>query len=278
MWRRLFYVIILIVLTCALSWFVIQPSHDREWRADHSRLPAITETDGIYTINHLRNWTYGTGDFATSTEWLNVTLDPAELERVWLIMEPFGNNPAIAHTMLSFEFTDGNGYVVSVEARREVGEGYRALLAALVPTYEYLYVWSTERDMFGKSQYFTGDQLYMYPLDLTPRQAAALLTAFATDTMALEAHPRWYHTLLANCTNVLVRVINGLQPGILPWDIAWLLPGYADTYLYEEGWLAVNQPFAEAEDAAHLSPHIDELYRYTDPATFSKQLRQRLSY
>ena len=258
-------------------WFILEPSHQRAWRADHSRLPLVTVTEATtYKIENVRNWTYGTDEFATTTEWLAAELLPAELVQVWLIMEPFGNNPAIAHTMLSFEFQDGSAYVVSMEARREEGEIYRPLRAALIPTYEYMFVWSTERDMLGNSQYFTGDELFLYPLSLTDEEGQLLLETFLKETISLQQQPRWYHTVFANCTNVLVRAINTRWPGTIPLDLSWFLPGYADSFLHREGWLAVDADFVTAERAAHISPYIDELYSLTDPVAFSVALRGRL--
>lgn len=188
-------------------------------------------------------------------------------------MEPFSDNAAIAHTMLSFEFADGAAYVTSVEARREVGEAYQALRAALLPTHEYLWVWASERDMYANSTWYTGDDLYLYPLALTPAEARAILREVLADTASVAAQPRWYHTLAANCTNVLARTVNRTRADAVPLNIAWLLPGYADSFLHELGYIAPGRPFETAERAAHITPLIPAAYTEEDLAAFSRRLR-----
>lgn len=266
--------LLLFTLGLAAIWGLSTPSHDRVWRADYDRAAQVTTLpDGRVRLDNLRNWSYAPAGTPASRDWMSVEIDPAALIRVWFLMEPFGNHAAIAHTMLSFEFADGNAYVASVEARREVGEGYSAIRAALLPTYEYLWVWATERDTFGNSAWFTDDQLYLYAVDVTPEEARAILRVVLEDTAEIARQPRWYHTLSENCTNVLARTVNQTRPDAVPWDISWILPGYADSFLYDLGYIGNGRDFAAAERAAHVTPLIPQAYAETDPAAFSRRLR-----
>lgn len=101
-----------------------------------------------------------------------------------------------------------------------------------------------------------------------------MLRRVLADTARVEDKPRWYNTLLANCTNVLARAVNaGGGPRGLPWDISWVLPGYADSFLAREGYIAAPEGFAAAERAAHITPLIPAAYEQSDPAAFSRRLR-----
>ncbi|SIO23484.1 protein of unknown function [Rhodovulum sp. ES.010] len=260
------------VLTAA--WGLAAPSHDRAWPPVYERVATVAHTPHGVRLGNVRNWSYAPDGTPAARDWITARLDEDDLVRVWFLMEPFSDNPAIAHTMLAFEFAGGAAYVASVEARRETGESYSALRGALWPAYEYLWVWSTERDAYANSTWYTEDQLYLYPLDLPPEDARAVLRRVLADTARVEDKPRWYNTLLANCTNVLARAVNaGGGPRGLPWDISWVLPGYADSFLAREGYIAAPEGFAAAERAAHITPLIPAAYEQSDPAAFSRRLR-----
>lgn len=255
-------------------WTLSAPSHDRDWMPIHGRVATVAPAGSAVRLGNVRNWSYAPDGTPTGTDWIDVEIDENALVRVWFVMEPFSDNPAIAHTMLSFEFADGAAHVASVEARREVGERYSAIRGALWPSFEYLWVWATERDAYANSTWFTDDRLYLYALDLPPEDARAVLRRVLADTARLAEEPRWYNTLLSNCTNVLARAVNaGGGPRTLAWDISWVLPGYADSFLVDRGYIAAPDGFAAAEAAALITPLIPAAYAETDPAAFARRLR-----
>lgn len=265
-----------IAMTLYLPWQVLLPRHDRDWRADHSRLPLVSAGDGTAVIRNIRNWDYAPDGSVAREAWINATLVSDELEQAYFVVEPFTGSDAIAHTMLSFRFRDGKTYVASVEARREEGEAYNAPLAAVLPVFEYFFVWTTERDMFGNSEFWAGDQLYMYPLSIPIEQQRAVLEAMLRESEELVRHPRWYNTLFSNCTNVLARAVNRTRRGSVPFSKAWVLTGYADDFLYEQGMLADMGGFEATQERAFISPLVRELYGIKDPAAFSVALRERM--
>jgi len=260
-------------LALAVVWVLLPASHDRDWREDYSRLPTVTFAEGSFTVANVRNWSYSLSGEAVSQEWRDVTIRKEDVATLFFVLEPFGDSAGIAHTMLAVTLQDGSGYVMSIEARREVGEDYHALQAALWPTYEYLFVWATERDMYGNSQYFANDDLYRYELDLNQDQVWVVVEAIARETQAVAEAPRWYNTLLANCTNVLARTLNRRTDARLSWDIARILPGYSAAYLYEAGLLAGDGELAELSETAYITPLIDQAYVATDPTDFSRSLQ-----
>ncbi|MGR3514868.1 MAG: lipoprotein N-acyltransferase Lnb domain-containing protein [Paracoccaceae bacterium] len=265
---------LLVVLAAGLwlNWQIATPSHDRNWQTLYARQPTVEQNGDLYEVTQVRNWTYG--EAGETQEWMTVTLDPDQLTRVYFIEEPFGDIRAIAHTMLAFEFADGSAYVASVEARREVGEGFGGLKAGILPMHEYLVYWTTERDMYGNSTFFTGDDLYLFPLDLPPEAAKAVLLGMLAETETLETTPRWYNTFFSNCTNVLARAVNSVAEAAVPWDLAWYLPGYAAEFLYDQGVIAGEGSFAEVRAASHLTPRVAPAYDITDPVAFSRAIRE----
>ncbi|WP_425101647.1 DUF4105 domain-containing protein [Tropicibacter sp. S64] len=267
----------LAVLGLLANWQLHTPSHDRVWRADFSRLPEVTEQGDRYAIANVRNWDYARDGSVNAEEWITAEIDPSKLVQAWFMVEPFDVNPAIAHTMMAFTFEDGGGYVASVEARREEGEVYDAPKAAILPVFEYMVVWATERDMYFNSAFWAGDQLYRYPLTIPLDQQKAVLRGIIAKTAEVQAEPQWYNTLFANCTNVLARVVNDLRPGSVPVDKAWVLTGYSDDFLYDEKMIPTNASFAEVEKRAHVTPDIVALGDVQGALAFSRALKARLA-
>lgn len=257
-----------------LNWRLATPSHDRNWQADYARLPGVEQTARGYRLSNIRNWSYAANGEVTVKEWLSRDIDPNDLVQAYFLVEPFGSIDEIAHTMLGFRLADGEVLVASIEARREVGEVYKPLKSALLPVFEYIFVWTTERDMFGNTEFLAGNQLYLYPLAIPLGQQQAVLAVMLEETARIEQQPRFYNTLFSNCTNVLARTVNRISPGAVPFDISWFLPGLADDFLFREGILQATGSFEETVAAAHVSPFIFGAYDITDPAAFSARIRE----
>lgn len=273
--RFLLSVPLVVIGGLGLIWGLTPASHERNWRADYSRLPSVAEHDGLYRLTSIRNWDYAEDGTVTREAWIEAEIDPDALAQAYFLVEPFGGVDAIAHTMLGFTFVDGSAYVASIEARREVGEAYSAVKAAVFPIFEYIFVWTTERDMFGNSEFMAGDALYRYALDIPLEQQKAVLRAMLAETADIEAQPRWYNTLFSNCTNVLARTVNKIAPDAVPLNKAWFLTGYADEFLYEQGVISNARSFEDTSAAAHISPLIRELYGIADPIAFSRAFDAR---
>jgi hypothetical protein len=86
----------------------------------------------------------------------------------------------------------------------------------------------------------------------------------------LHDQPEFYDTLRNNCTTNIVRHINTLAPGRIPYDYRVLLPGYADSLAYELGLIDNSLPFADVRRRARVS---DRILEYKNDARFSARIR-----
>ena len=89
--------------------------------------------------------------------------DLAQLERLDFFVEPFSGWRGLAHTFLSFGFSDGRQLGISVEVRRERGQEFN-LLGGLTRQFELMYVVATERDLVGLRAVHRGNPVYLYPI------------------------------------------------------------------------------------------------------------------
>ena len=93
-----------------------------------------------------------------------------------------------------------------------------------------------ERDVVKVRSTDRGEDVRIYRLDMQPQTAIGLLREYVALSQALDAEPRWYHTLTANCTTVIFGMARRLDPGIsLDWRI--LLPGALPSYLQDHAFL-----------------------------------------
>ncbi len=261
----------LVVAGLWTNWQLSTPRQDRDWQPLYATLPTV-EGAAVYQLTNVRNWVYR-DDKTTIPGWLDVTLDPGELVNIYLLVKPFGTMRAVAHTMLAFEFSDGAGYVASVEARREVGEDYGGLKAGVFPLHEYMIVWATERDMYLNNTVLGRHELYAYRLELTVAAKQAVLTSILDETRALQDQPRFYNTFLSNCTNVLARAVNKVLPDAVPWSIAWHLPGYAPDFLHRKGLIDAPNGMDALRDQSRITHVVESLTSVDDPVAFATAFR-----
>jgi hypothetical protein len=90
----------------------------RDWENQDSRLPSITWSGDIISVENIRNhnWTSAT-EFIPG--YYNDSFNLADIERVYYIITPFSDKDGPAHTMLSFSFSGGQNIVISAELRKE---------------------------------------------------------------------------------------------------------------------------------------------------------------
>ena len=85
------------------------------------------------------------------------------------ILVPFSNQPDLAHTMMSFGTRDGEYLVVSVEARRRLGQSF-GLIKGFFGAFQLMCVIADERDAIGQRVECRGDDVFLYPSSATPEQ------------------------------------------------------------------------------------------------------------
>jgi len=229
------------------------PRNDRAWSEEFARTAsAVVQPHGVVVLNNVRDFTYGEGKIRSRAWLAQVPLRPADVRRIWYVQEPFGSSKAVAHVFISFEFRDGSAYSVSAEARMQHGEHF-SIPRGMLNQYELTYSWGTERDFLTRRILYLKHPVYMYPMKVTPKQAGAVFLAMVAKTNELAAEPRFYNTLTDNCASSLARTVDKFAPGAVPFDIAWVLPGYSDDFLARTGYLAVPGPFEQTRGKYQLA-------------------------
>lgn len=226
----------LLVLMVALR----QPQLHRNWDPDVAVIAGVRQgPGGAVEMTNLRDWTYS-ADTVTSREYFNASLDPADIVDVWLYRQQLDRWGLVAHTFVVFEFPESYGrsrYLgLSVETRRELGEQY-SLIGGMMRKFELAHIWATERDLVERRVRYLGYSLERYRFAMPEEYKAAVFEKFVAETQSLAVRPRWYNTVRSNCTNSLVRYVNDIRPGAVPWDMSFVFTGRIHAHLLSLGYL-----------------------------------------
>ncbi len=251
-------------------WLSLKPSNHRAWQPDVAQT-AWAEVNGTkVTIHNFRNCDYR-AEFDYTCRWETRTFDISAIHGLDLFLTYWGS-PWIAHPIVSFSFADGTHVAMSVETRKEVGETYSAL-RGFFRNYELIYTISDERDLVRlRSNYRTGEEVYLYRTRATPRLAQAVFLAYVRKLNSLHDKPEWYNALTDNCTNNIAAHVREADPDVIPrWDWRLFLNGKSDELLYRHGYLAGDLPFAELKQRAHINPVARTV---NDAPDFSTRIRE----
>jgi len=247
-------------------------SNDRDWTSDFSRQPEARFDGSLVHIANVRNVDYASVTDMTP-HWEDRSYDLNRLQSVWFVVEPFSSIRGPAHTFLSFGFGEGDSaqYVgISVEARKEKGEGYNPF-TALFRTLELTYVVGDERDLIRLRSNYRRDSVFLYRANTTPERARALFVSMLERANALRTQPEFYNTLTNTCTTNIVRHVDTLVPGRVPrWSYKVLLPAFADKLAYDLSLIDTSRSFEEVRRAAFINPVAQAANE--DPA-FSRRIR-----
>ncbi len=236
------------------------------------RLPKADINGREIFLHNIRNIQYLTeNDYIVDYYDRKFTVD--DIRSVDFIMVPFQGLETIAHTMLSFGLKDGTYVAVSVEVRMEKGETYSTSMG-MSHQFEITYVVADERDVIRLRTRHRDAEVYIYPSSATPEAAQELFLDMMRRVNELNRKPEFYDTLTNNCTTNLVRHINRVFPGRVPFAWQVILSGHSDEYAYKLGLLDKQIPFDKLKAAAHVN---DLAEKYYDAPDFSQKIRSRLN-
>lgn len=252
-------------------------SNHRDWAPDQAVLPTAQIDGDQLTIRNLRYCkNLAPGEYVVDHE--DRRYDLAKLRGVDFITMPFGPVPALAHTMVSFEFAGDTPdaspehLAVSVEVRKEKGEETFNPLLGMAQQYEIMYVVADERDLLHRQAVVHNGPTYVYRTVATPEASRALLLDMLERANELAEEPEFYDLLTNNCTTNIARHINRIKPNRLVYDVGVLLPGYSDRKAYAEGLLAGVGSFEALKAAALINTRAAAAVASGEP--FSAAIRR----
>ena len=226
-------------------WSTIKPSNERDWRPEVTKLAYATVNGDLVTVHNIRNFDYRTEtDFTPA--YYDRTYDLKKLDSGDLVAV-YWMGPAIAHLFLSFGFGEDH-LAISIEARKEKGEGYSSA-KGFFRQYELYYVVADERDVLRVRTNYRKDppeDVYVYPVRVPRENIRRIFLEYMRRLNDLREHPEFYNTLTTNCTTAILMNTR-VNPDSVPFSWKVLLSGYAPEYAYESGRMDRSLPFEELQ-------------------------------
>jgi hypothetical protein len=242
------------------------PRTDRDWYPYLSIDPDVTLTESRFSVGPVSDWSYAGPEVAAET-YIDASYRFDELRNVWFMLEPQPGSQLAAHTLLLFEFEGDRLLGVTIEARREEGEEYSAF-RGLFNAFELSYIWASARDLLTRRAVMLDHEVFLYPVDITDEQEQALLRNLLVRTESLETTPRYYNTILSNCTNELAKAAG------FNWAPAYVLTGRSDEYLFRRG-IIPGASFDQAHARSDMTDFVQAL-NVTPAAVFDSALLAEL--
>lgn len=255
-------------------WSRLEPSNQRDWQPDVAVLPFASIEGDFITVHNIRNFDYRSETDYTPA-WYDKRFDLRQLQGVDLVAV-YWMGPAIAHTFLSFDFGDDDHLAVSIETRKEQGEGY-STLKGFFRQYELYYVVADERDVIRlrtNYRHNPPEEVFIYRLQGDLDNARRLFLEYMQRINALHERPEFYNSLTTNCTTT-IWMNTRVNPSHLPFDWRILASGYLPEFLYEQDRLVSHGlPFAELQRQVHVNARAQAA---DDAADFSRRIRAPLA-
>jgi hypothetical protein len=270
-WRlRAFTAYALLFALVLWRWQAIEPSNDRDWQPENARLAYATIDGERITLHNIRNFDYRTEtDFTPA--YYDKTFDLRSLDSVDVVAV-YWMGPAIAHVFLTFGFGGKDHVAISIEARKERGEGYSSL-RGFFRQYELHYVVADERDVIRVRTNYRRDppeEVYLYRLRSTPEAVRRVFLDYLAEINRLKERAEFYNTLTTNCTSN-IWMHSRVNPEHLPYSWKLLVSGHVPELLYDHGKLETSVPFAELQRRSLINPRA---VAAGDAGDFSRRIRQ----
>ncbi|CAH1658059.1 conserved membrane hypothetical protein [Hyphomicrobiales bacterium] len=247
-WRPLvLYAVVLVGLS--LWWSTIRPSNTRQWADDVSQMLSAEINGNSVTLHNVRNFEWRTETDYTP-HWETRRYDLDTLTSVDMVLSYWGR-PAIAHTLVSFGFADGQFVVFSVEIRKQRSQSFSEI-GGFFKEFETSIVAADERDIIRLRPNVRGEDTYIYRIRMPKEAARSLFLAYAEAANALTQRPRFYNTITANCTTIVYEMVDRIVPG-LPMDYRLVLSGYLPEYIHDVGGLDTQYGVAELRKRGRIT-------------------------
>ncbi|RLZ08375.1 DUF4105 domain-containing protein [Acinetobacter sp. 2JN-4] len=274
--RRTDIILYCCAFACSLLWyFSLDARQDREWDPEVAEQLNYEKHGDIVTLHHVRNFNWH-ADGSYDVRWENRTVDLSKITGINVIAS-YWMGPQIAHTLVSFDFSDQKPLVFSIEIRKEKGESFSAI-GGFFRKYELSLIASDEKDIVYTRSNIRNEQVYLFPIKMPADERKALFIEYLNKADELRAEAKWYNTLTSNCTTLIFDMAQAINPHRLPKDYRLLASGYLPNYLHDLKALNQNYSMKEWYQLAHINPRSEQYAKQPNQSSefFSTAIRASL--
>jgi len=264
--QKLLGLYVLAATILIIWWYMITPSHHRDWADDVAQLLESQIQGNHVTLYNVRNFDWRSETDYTA-RWETRQYDLSQLVSADLVLS-YWMGPHIAHTLVSFGFADGQQLVFSLEIRKEQHESFSAV-GGFFRQFEQVIIAADERDIIRTRSNARQEDVYLYRLAINQAQLRTLFIGYLETAESLRTTPQFYNTLTSNCTTIVFDLARHIAPNI-PLDYRLLLSGHFAEYAYELGALTPGYNYAELKAQGYINPRAQQTDQENN---FSKAIR-----
>ncbi|HMT27536.1 MAG TPA: DUF4105 domain-containing protein [Candidatus Absconditabacterales bacterium] len=180
-------------------------------RIGHNKISHIVQQGNQVQIENLRDFSWTVEDYGQKENWITEKYDSSLLQSVSLFVCPFGPFQLVAHTFLSFHFSDGKSLCVSVEIQAQQGESYN-YFKAFLNGYRSIVIWGTERDIIGLRTNIRNEPVIRYPLHIRHSSIKKLFKNLIKNTNLVNENDTRYLVVRNNCTTAIWNIAREIFP------------------------------------------------------------------
>lgn len=203
----------------------LEPSLNLIWEADCEHLTTATVDGNTITFHNVRDFHWRTTRDRDERWEKEVVVQIDQLKDIWFVVDHFHPIRGLAHTYLTLEFEDGTCLSFSFEVRREKDERFHPW-DGLWRAYELYLLVGFERDVTALRTNARKHKDYMFRAITPPGKDKMLLMGLVNKLNQLAESPEWYHSLLTTCNTSIVKMVNKVTPGRIPFLWRNFLPGH----------------------------------------------------
>lgn len=261
-------IIILLAVIAIMLWLRIKPTNEANWSLDQKVLAHAEIKENCVTVYNIRNFHYNSEkDYVP--RYYDKTFDLNKIKSVDFAFVPYSKLKFLAHTFLTFGFTDGSYVAVSVEVRKKVGQEF-SVIKSLFKQYEIMFVVADENDVVKLRTNHRNEPVHLYPIKTSKKGVQKLFLNILKRVNDLKEKPEFYSLFTNTCTTNLTRQVNEIVPGGIPASYKIFLPGYSAQLAHELGIVDTELSFQEA----HAKFYINEKAKNNhEPEGFSQRIR-----
>ena len=243
-----------VLLGLILAWYLmLTPKQDADWSDDVARLPHAEINGDTITMHDVRDFNYRS-ETEYDIRYYDRTYDLSQLQSLDLFLS-YWDSPHIAHTILSFGFSDASRLAFSIETRKQRGEQYSAV-RGFFRIFELIYVAADERDIVRLRTNYRKEQVYLYRLQVPPEQMRRLLLVYLGRMNSLYRRPEFYNALTSNCTTNIFFDIKSVNP-LARFNWRMLANGHLDELIYRRRRIDTSLAFEEVRRRAYINPRAE---------------------
>jgi hypothetical protein len=268
-WSKIGYGLLgLIAITILITRF-FTPSHDREWEFGQERLPFAEINGKEIAITNIRDFRPNDqGEIVAN--YFDQTFNLEDLQKVYFVVSRFSDFKPVAHTFLSFEFSDGEYLAFSIEARRESDESF-STITGMFRQFELMYVIGTDADLLKTRTNFREEDVYLYPIATSQEKTQKMFLSMLKRVNELKDKPEFYNTFTNNCTNNLAKHFEEVSEIHLGFDLKILLSGFTEKLVYDLDLIAGEGDFETLKNKYRITEKAQKL---GDDPDFSRKVRE----